>query len=275
MRPFLSLLLVTLFLLLPFQPCIAQIPVTDVAHIAINYAGWIAQATNWVSQLAKMVQQYQQLVQTYDHLKHVAEQLTHPSVYTVLSLFAVVPSETLTKIDTIQDFRKLVEGSQTSSSGLGQAYHHLYGDPLALSRLAPTGPKNWDEAAAVMAQHTQSAASAILEALAVVSKTLSSLEAIHSAHTYEDISAKLKTSDITPHQTAQLGSLSSLYTAQSVDKLTQVIAAQTVMEAQKQAQAEYWRKLADNNAAMNRTHLLDAGNQTKDFLSTWQRWQQH
>ncbi|MCL4370294.1 MAG: hypothetical protein M1380_05240, partial [Chloroflexi bacterium] len=125
----LSLILVAVFMLTGLAPLVtsAQIPVTDVAHIAMNQMGWTATLTQWVSQLSYMLQQYQQLVQTYVWAKHVAETLRNPDLFTILSIFAVVDTATLTKIDSVSDFRRMVEGSMGYGANLGRMYERIYG----------------------------------------------------------------------------------------------------------------------------------------------------
>ena len=134
-----SVILMTVFLCLGLTPLVtpAQIPVTDVAHIVMNQWGWTATLTEWVSQLSYMLQQYQQLVQTYQWAQHVAETLHNPDLFTVLSLFAIVDSATLTKIDSVSDFRRMVEGSTSYSSNLGHMYERIYGTALDLGHMAP------------------------------------------------------------------------------------------------------------------------------------------
>ena len=273
MRRFLAILTCVLILALPWTTA-AQIPVTDVAHIAINIAGWIAQGTNWVSQLARMIQQYQQLVQTYDHLKHVAEQLQNPSVYTVVSLFAVVPSSTMTRIETISDFRRILEGGNNAPAALGEQYKAIFGAPYDATSLAPYGPQDWTSATKRMTQHTQATDSAVLELLHVVSDVNGSLEKIHSDRTYEEISSKLKSTDITPHQSTQLGSLSALYTAQSTDKLTQVLAAQAVVQAQDVAERSYWQKIGASAMTQERNANQQSADALRNSWQSIQSWQE-
>ena len=242
-----SVILMTVFLFLGLTPLItpAQIPVTDVAHIAINQMGWTATLTQWVSQLSYMLQQYQQLVQTYQWAQHVAETLHNPDLFTVLSLFAIVDSATLTKIDSVSDFRRMVEGSTSYSSNLGHMYERIYGTALDLGHMAPRGPEDWGAAAGRMNTMVQNADAAVLETLALVSQVNKSLSDINgTGGTYAQLRSQIQNTSATPHQTAQAGAMGSLYAAQSVDKNTQVLAAIAAMQAQQMAQDEAYAKRA-------------------------------
>ena len=242
-----SVILMAVFLCLGLAPLVtpAQIPVTDVAHIVLNQWGWTATLTEWVSQLSYMLQQYQQLVQTYQWAQHVAETLHNPDLFTVLSLFAIVDSATLTKIDSVSDFRRMVEGSTSYSNNLGRMYERIYGTALDLSHMAPRSPEDWGAAAGRMNTMVQNADAAVLETLALVSQVNHSLSDINGAGgTYSQLRSQIQNASATPHQTAQAGAMGSLYAAQSVDKNTQVLAAIAAMQAQEMAQQEAYAKRA-------------------------------
>jgi hypothetical protein len=242
----LSLILVAVFVLVGLTPLVtpAQIPVTDVAHIAMNQMGWTATLTQWVSQLSYMLQQYQQLVQTYVWAKHVAETLQHPDLFTILSIFAVVDSATLTKIDSVSDFRRMVEGSMSYGNNLGSMYSRIYGEALDLGNMAPRGPEDWGAAAGRLNTMIQNADAAVLETLALVSQVNKSLSDIDTRGTYSQLRTQIQSTGATPHQTAQAGAMGSLYAAQSMDKSTQVLAAMAAMQAQEMAQQEAYAKRA-------------------------------
>ena len=242
-----SIILMAVFLCLGLTPLVtpAQIPVTDVAHIVMNQWGWTATLTEWVSQLSYMLQQYQQLVQTYQWAQHVAETLQNPDLFTVLSLFAIVDSATLTKIDSVSDFRRMVEGSTSYSNNLGRMYERIYGTALDLSHMAPRSPEDWGAAAGRMNTMVQNADAAVLETLALVSQVNHSLSDINGAGgTYSQLRSQIQNPGATPHQTAQANAMGSLYAAQSVDKNTQVLAAMAAMQAQQMAQQEAYAKRA-------------------------------
>jgi hypothetical protein len=257
LRKLASLILVAGLLCAGLTPVLtpAQIPVTDVAHIALNQLGWMTTLTQWVSQLSYMLQQYQQLVATYNWAQHVAQTLSHPSVFTVLPLFAVVDSATLTKIDSVSDFRHMVEGSASYGNDLGRMYERIYGTALDLAHMAPRDPEDWAAASGRMNTMVQGADSAILETLALVSQVNKSLSDIDSKGTYTNLQAQIKNGDATPHQTAQAGALSSLYAAQSVDKNTQILAAMAAMQAQQMAQEESFAKRAIEDTQKENDYL--------------------
>jgi len=246
-KRFLSVILMAAMAMMMLMPMVtpAQIPVTDVAHIAMNQWGWTATLTEWVSQISYMLQQYQQLVQTYVWAQHVAETLRNPDLFTVLSLFAVVDSATLTKIDSVSDFRHMVEGSLGYSANLGRLYERIYGEALDLGNMAPRGPEDWGAAAGRLNTMVQNADAAVLETLALVAQTNKSLSDSNSAGgTYSQLRSQIQSASATPHQTAQAGAMGSLYAAQSVDKNTQVLAAMAAMQAQEMAQEEAYAKRA-------------------------------
>lgn len=222
----------------------AQIPVTDVAHTTLNQVGWVATLTQWASQISYMIDQYQKLVQTYEWAKHVADTLKNPDLFTVLSLFAVVDSGDLTRIDNVEEFRHMVEGSSRYGNHLGSLYERIYGGALDLGNMAPRSPEDWSAAAGRLNTMVQNADAAILETVALVSKVNSSLSEIGERGTYSSLQSQIKSGDSTPEQTAQAGALSSLYAAQSVDKNTQVLAAMAAMQAQQMAQEEAYAKRA-------------------------------
>ena len=246
MKRSLSLILVAVFMLMGLMPLVtpAQIPVTDVAHIVMNQMGWSATLTQWVSQLSYMLQQYQQLVQTYTWAKQVAETLQHPDLFTILSMFAVVDTATLTKIDSVSDFRRMVEGRMSYGNNQGSMYSRIYGEALDLGNMAPRGPEDWGAAAGRMNTMIQNADSAVLETLALVSQVNKSLSDIDTRGTYSQLRTQIQSTGATPHQTAQAGAMSSLYAAQSMDKSTQVLAAMAAMQAQEMAQQEAYAKRA-------------------------------
>jgi len=246
MKRSLSLILVAVLMLMGLTPLVtpAQIPVTDVAHIVMNQMGWSATLTQWVSQLSYMLQQYQQLVQTYTWARQVAETLSHPDLFTILSMFAVVDTATLTKIDSVSDFRRMVEGRMSYGNNLGSMYSRIYGEALDLGNMAPRGPEDWGAAAGRMNTMIQNADSAVLETLALVSQVNKSLSDIDTRGTYSQLRTQIQSTSATPHQTAQAGAMSSLYAAQSTDKNTQVLAAMAAMQAQEMAQQEASAKRA-------------------------------
>ena len=233
----------------------AQIPVTDVAHITLNQIGWAQTLSQWVSQLSYMLRQYQQLIATYQWAQHVAETLKNPNVFTMLSLFAVVDSATLTKIDSVSDFRHMVEGSVRYGNNLGNLYERIYGTALDLGSMAPRDPEDWAAASGRMNTMIQGADAAILETLALVSQINESLSDIDSKGTYKSLQSQIKRENATPHQTAQAGALSSLYTAQSVDKNTQILAAMAAMQAQQMAQEESFAKRAVQDTQKENDYL--------------------
>ena len=240
-----SVLLMAGLLALGFVPLAtpAQIPVTDVAHIALNAWGWGQTLAQWVSQISYMLRQYQQLVQTYQWAQHVAETLQHPTLYTVLPLFAIVDSGTLTKIDSVSDFRKMVEGATSYSAHLGSLYGRIYGEALDLSHMAPRSPEDWSAAAGRLNTMVQNADSSVLETFALVSQVNHSLSNLNgTGGTYSQLRAQIQDGSATPHQTAQAGAMGALYTAQSVDKNTQILAAMAAMQAQQMAQEESFAK---------------------------------
>ncbi len=246
-KRFLSMILMAALTLVGLTPLVtpAQIPVTDVAHIALNSWGWGQTLTQWVSQLSYMLQQYQQLVQTYQWAQHVAQTLHNPDLFTVLSLFAIVDSATLTKIDSVEDFRHMVEGSMGYGANLGRLYERIYGEALDLGHMAPRSPEDWGAAAARLNTMVQNADAAVLETYALVSQVNHSLSAINGpGGTYARLRSQIQDPNATPHQTAQASAMGSLYAAQSVDKNTQVLSALAAMQAQQMAQEEAYAKRA-------------------------------
>lgn len=232
-----------------------QIPVTDVAHIVDDALHWTQNLSQWAAALARYRQIYDQAVTTYNHMQQIAKQLENPSVYTVLSLFAVTGSASMTRVDGVADFRRMLEGSSPWSTQLGSLYHSIYGAPLDPSHLAPGPNEDWATAATRINRYIQSADSAALEALTAASRVNQSLSDLHQQGTYENLANKIKDSNITPEQTAQAGALASLYTAQSVDKLTQVMTATATLQAQDVAQKE----------ALNRQVMNEAQGQVQSF----------
>jgi hypothetical protein len=237
----------------------AQIPVTDVAHIALNSWGWAQTLTQWVSQISYMLRQYQQLVQTYQWAQHVAQTLEHPTLYTVLPLFAIVDSGTLTKIDSVSDFRKMVEGSSSYSANLGSMYGRIYGEALDLSHMAPRSPEDWGAAAGRLNTMVQNADSSVIETFALVSQINHSLSSVNgTGGTYSQLRAQIQDGGATPHQTAQAGAMGALYTAQSVDKNTQILAAMAAMQAQQMAQEESFAKQGIQDTQKENDYLQGA-----------------
>jgi|GEM_PF-3497978 len=270
-----SVILMAVFLCLGLTPLVTpgQIPVTDVAHIVLNQWGWTATLTEWVSQLSYMLQQYQQLVQTYQWAQHVAETLQNPDLFTVLSLFAIVDSSTLTKIDSVSDFRRMVEGSTSYSSNLGHMYERIYGTALDLSHMAPRGPEDWGAAAGRMNTMVQNADAAVLETLALVSQVNHSLSDINGAGgTYAQLRSQIQNTNATPHQTAQAGAMGSLYAAQSVDKNTQVLAAMAAMQAQQMAQQEAVMKEGLINVYTEQQYFTQSGSTLRSEAAHVDSW---
>ncbi|MGA9753262.1 MAG: hypothetical protein WBS54_15890 [Acidobacteriota bacterium] len=232
-------LVITLAAALVPVPAPAQWAVAVVADPA-NWPNWMQEFTEWTSQLSYMLQQYQQLQQTYQWAQHVAENLKHPTLYTVLPLFATVDSGTLTKIDSVEGLRHMLEGSQNySASTLGQLYAGVYGAALDLQNLSPHNPQDWAGAVQRLNATIQQADASILEAMATVSKVNGSLTTINqTGGTYAQLRQKIQDTSATPHQTEQAGAMASLYAAQAVDKNTQVLSAVAAMQAQQMAQEE-------------------------------------
>jgi hypothetical protein len=254
-------------------PVPAQIPVTDVAHISVSQWGWGATLTQWASQLSYMLRQYQQLMQTYVWAQHVAETLSHPDLFTVLPLFAVVDSATLTRIDNVSDFRHMVEGSMAYGANLGRLYERVYGEALDLGHMAPRGPEDWGAAAARMNTMIQNADAAALETLALVSQMNRSLSDINgSTGAYSQLRTQIQDTSVTPQQTVQAGAMSSLYAAQSVDKNTQVLSAMAAMQAQQIAQQESVMKEGLANVYTEQQYFTQSGTalrQEAEHVDSW------
>ncbi len=243
-------------------------PTSDI-HNTIN---WATQFTKWTTQISYMINQYQQLVQTYQWAQHVAKTLQNPDLFTVLSLYAVVNSGTLTKIDSVEDFRRMVEGSTAYGANLGRMYQRIYGEALDLGHMAPRSPEDWGAAAKRANAMIQGADAAALETLALVSKVNRSLSDVDSRGTYTSLQNKIKSGAITPEQTAQAGALSSLYTAQSVDKNTQVLAALAAMQAQQVAQQEAAQKQGLINVYTEQQYFTQSGNALRNEGSHVDSW---
>lgn len=228
LAPLLALALLALPLAAPAQ----GYPVYDNLQYLLQSTSWGQQFAQWTTQLARMVQQYNQLVTTYQYMQHLAERLQHPDVYTVLSLFAITPSSQLTQVQNIGQFRQMVEGTTSYSSNLGQLYHKIYGQPITdVNNIAPRGPTDWTSAANRINDQVQANDAAITASLAVQAKTNASLTRLNDDGTYTTLANQIKNTAATPEQTAQAGALSSLYAAQSVDKLTQVMTASAAVQA--------------------------------------------
>ena len=235
-------------------PTPAQIPVTDVAHMTVNAINWQLNLGQWAIQLARVLQTYQQLVRTYQYMEALAKNLEHPQALTVMPLFAIGKSAQLTKTDSISEYRRYLEGGTAFSSQLGTTYHQIYGPPLDLSKLVPTQHENWSTATQRMNRVSQAADSAILETLAVVSQSNHDIEANKSSGVYQKIAGQLKNSNVNPQKTAQAGALSSLYTAQNIERLTQIVGSQAAMQAQDYAQKEADQKAAVQAAARDKQY---------------------
>jgi hypothetical protein len=246
----LSLLVFTAF---PVQTP-AQIPVTDVAHITTNAINWALNLGQWAIQLARVLQTYQQLVRTYEYMQALAKNLEHPEALAVVPLFAIGKSALLTKTDSIEEYRKFLEGGAAFSAQLGAIYHQIYGAPLDLSKLVPSQHEDWAKAAERMNRVSQAADSAILETLAIVSQSNRDIESNKSSGVYQKISAQLKASGVNPQKVAQAGALSSLYAAQNIERLTQIVGAQAAMQAQDYAQKEADQKAAVQAAARDKQY---------------------
>ena len=220
-------------------PAPAQWAVEVVADTA-NLPNWMTEFTEWGSQLSYMLQQYQKLQQTYQWAQHVAQTIQNPSLYTVLPLFATVDSGSLTKIDSVEQLRHMLEGSQNyNASTLSQLYAGVYGAALDLNNLSPRNPQDWGQAVQRLNATIQQADASILETMATVSKVNSSLTTINQAGgTYAQLRQEIQNPTATPHQTQQAGAMAALYAAQAVDKNTQVLAAMAAMQAQQMAQQE-------------------------------------
>ncbi len=230
-------------------------PISDIN----NTIHWTTEFTKWTQQISYAIRQYQQLEATYQWAQHVANNLSNPDLYTVLALFAVVDSGQLTNISSVADFRHMVEGSINYGNNLGGLYHSIYGQSLDLSRMNLSGPEDWNQAAARTNSLIQSADAASVETFALVSQVNRSLADINAAGTYASLRGQIQNSSVTPQQTAQAGAMSSLYTAQSVDKNTQVLAAMAAMEAQQMAQKEAAAKAAIQHSYDEQQYFQQSG----------------
>jgi hypothetical protein len=235
-------------------PTPAQIPVTDVAHMTVNAINWQLNLGQWAIQLARVLQTYQQLVRTYQYMQALAKNLDHPQAITVMPLFAIGKSSQLTKTDSISEYRRYLEGGSAFNSQLGTTYHQIYGPPLDLSKLVPTQHEDWSTATQRMNCVSQAADSAILETLAVVSQSNHDIQANKSSGVYQKIAGELKNTNVNPQKTAQAGALSSLYTAQNIERLTQIVGSQAAMQAQDLAQKEADQKAAVQAAARDKQY---------------------
>jgi hypothetical protein len=232
----LTMALVAAFVPLPVP---AQWSVEVVSDTA-NLPNWMTEFTEWSSQLSYMLQQYQKLQQTYQWAQHVAQTLQNPSLYTILPLLATVDSGILTKIDSVEQLRHMLEGIQNyNASALSQLYATVYGAALDLNNLSPRNPRDWGEAVQRLNAAIQQADASILETMATVSQVNSSLSTINQAGgTYDQLRQQIQDLTATPHQTQQAGAMAALYAAQAMDKNTQVLAAMAAMQAQQMAQQE-------------------------------------
>lgn len=230
-RRVLAPILALAILVLPLAAPAQGMPVIDVQHIIQDGLNWTTNFAQWATQLARMLQQYNQLVQTYQYMEHLAKTLEHPDVYTVLSLFSITPSSQLTQVQNIGQFRQMIEGTLSFSNNLGQMYHRLYGQPITdVNNITPRG-SDWTTAANHLNDMIQANDAAITAGLAVIGKTNQSLTQLNEDGTYTALANQIKSQSVTPQQTAQAGALSSLYAAQSVDKLTQVMTASAAIQA--------------------------------------------
>ncbi|MEJ2367797.1 MAG: hypothetical protein P8Z49_05495 [Acidobacteriota bacterium] len=255
MRRILSLLVILGLLVLPLSVS-AQWVVYDPTSDIHNVINWSTDFTKWTQQLARMTEQYRQLVATYDWAKHVAQTLSHPSIYSVLPVLAVVETSGLTQTDEVEEYRRMLEGAVTYSRDLGRLYQQIYGQALDLSHLVPSSPENWGQAARKLNAMVQSTDAAILETLGTVSKVNHSFTNIDGAGgTYGRLRDKIQSPGSTPHQTAQTQAMASLYTAQAVDKNTQVLSAMAAMEAQHYAQQEAYQKEAIRETQLENDYL--------------------
>jgi hypothetical protein len=216
-------------------------PVTIIGDIpAIVH--WATQFEKWANQAAQMVQQYNQLVKEYQWAQHVAQQIQNGDALTLLALVTSVSSADLTNIDSAQDLRRMLEGTITYTNQLGGMYHSVYGEALSMNNLSPSTPEDWGQAANRSIAFSQHADAAILETLAVVSKTNNATQ--QAKPKYDLLQSSIKDTSATPEQSTQHAALASLYAAEAVDRNNQLLAAQAAMQAQQQAQIEAGNRLA-------------------------------
>lgn len=243
-------------------------PISDIN----NTIHWTTEFTKWTQQISYAIRQYQQLEATYQWAQHVSKNLSNPDIYTILALFAVVDSGQLTRIDSVANFRHMVEGSSSYNSSLGGLYHNIYGQPLNLSGMNVSGRQDWNGAAARSNTMIQSADAASVEALALISQINKSLAALGQNGTYTSLRSQIQSGSVTPQQTAQAGAMSSLYTAQSVDKNTQVLSAMAAMEAQQAAQQAAAAKAAIQHSYDEQQYFQQSGQSMASEKSRVDSW---
>jgi hypothetical protein len=271
LRKILSPLLIVAILTLGLTPITTSAgwPVTIIADIP-SIVHWATEFEKWANQAAQMVQQYNQLVREYQWAQHVAEQIKNGDALTLLALVTSVSSADLTNIDSAQDLRRMLEGTINYTNELGSMYHSVYGQALSLNNLSPSTPADWGQAAARAVSFSQHADAAILETLAVVSRTNN---ATHDTKpTYDLLESSIKASDVTPEQTAQHAALASLYAAEAVDRNNQLLAAQAAMQAQQQAQIEAGNRLALQAEQREENYIQALVQQAPNEQDPWYQW---
>jgi hypothetical protein len=274
LRKIASVLLIASVLALGLIPVAtpAQWAVAVVEDTA-NIWNWATEFAKWANQAAQMVQQYNELVQQYQWAQHVAEQIKNGDALTLLALVTSVSSADLTNIESGQDLRRMLEGTINYTNELGSMYHSLYGQALSLNNLSPSTPADWGQAASRAIAFSQHADAAILETLAVVSKTNN---ATHDTKpTYDLLESSIKAGDVTPEQTAQHAALASLYAAEAVDRNNQLLAAQAAMQAQQQAQLTSEEKQAIQNQYTEQQYWTASGQSLAGELQHVQSWEMH
>jgi hypothetical protein len=274
-RKLLAPVLALAILALPLAATAQGYPVYDNLQYILQSTSWGQQFAQWTTQLARMLQQYNQLVTTYTYMQHLAKQLEHPDTYTVLSLFAITPSSQLTQVQNIGNFRQMVEGTLSYSNNLGQLYHRIYGQPITnVNNITPSGATDWTTAATHINDMVQANDAAILALDAVTSKTNQSFTQLNDDGTYTTLANQIKNASSTPEQTAQAGALSSLYAAQSVDKLTQVMTASAQVQAAQAAQANAATKASLAQAKLELDYQKRSGEASRNddaIVSSWQQ----
>jgi hypothetical protein len=254
------------------------IPVATPAQWAVavvedtaNIWNWATEFAKWANQAAQMVQQYNQLVQQYQWAQHVAQQIQNGDVLTLLALVTSVSSADLTNIDSAQDLRRMLEGTINYTNQLGSMYHSVYGQALSLNNLSPSTPADWGQAAARAVSFSQHADAAILETLAVVSKTNNATQ--EAKPKYDLLQSSIKDTGVTPEQSAQHAALASLYSAEAVDRNNQLLAAQAAMQAQDMAQREAEKRILLQNQVLENEayqNYLDSLPGDAQIVKSWQ-----
>jgi hypothetical protein len=271
-RKILSALLICSVLALGLIPVAtpAQWAVAVVEDTA-NIWNWATEFAKWANQAAQMVQQYNQLVQQYQWAQHVAQQIQNGDVLTLLALVTSVSSADLTNIDSAQDLRRMLEGTINYTNQLGSMYHSVYGQALSLNNLSPSTPADWGQAAARAVSFSQHADAAILETLAVVSKTNNATQ--EAKPKYDLLQSSIKDTGVTPEQSAQHAALASLYSAEAVDRNNQLLAAQAAMQAQDMAQREAEKRILLQNQVLENEayqNYLDSLPGDAQIVKSWQ-----